>query len=142
MSAQQHKTIARRIREEFISTGNTAVADEVLAPDFVYYGPAMLPEVRGRDAFKQVIAGFRHAFPDLREQVLEQFVDGDRVISRFTSSGTFTGDMMGTPGTGQAYGGGFAIDICRLENGQVTEMWAMFDTLAMQQQIGVLPAPE
>jgi predicted ester cyclase len=113
-----------------------------LAPDFVYYGPAMLPEVRGREAFKQTIAGFRVAFPDLREQVLEQFIDGDRVISRFRGSGTFMGEMMGAAGTGKAYGGGFGIDICRIEGGQVVEMWAMFDTLAMLQQIGLMPSPE
>ena len=46
------KAIARRVREEFISTGNLDLADELLAVDFVYYGPAMLPEVRGREAFK------------------------------------------------------------------------------------------
>jgi steroid delta-isomerase-like uncharacterized protein len=141
MSPEESNALVRRVREEFISTGNMAVADEVLAPDFVYHGPAMLPEVRGREAFKQTIAAFRRAFPDLTERVVEQFVDGDRVISRFTSRGTFAGEMMGVPPTGRAYARENGIDICRLADGRVTEAWAMFDTLGMFQQIGLVPSP-
>ncbi len=136
------KAIARRVREEFISTGNLDLADELLAVDFVYYGPAMLPEVRGREAFKQTIAGFRRAYPDLTEQIDAQYVDGDHVISRFSTRGTFTGELMGTRGTGQAFATSNGIDICRIENGQVAEMWAMFDALGMLQQSGLLPSPD
>ena len=59
MSPEESKALVRRVREEFISTGDMAVADALLAPEFVYHGPAMLPEVRGREAFKQTIAAFR-----------------------------------------------------------------------------------
>lgn len=142
MSAEQYKTIARRVREEFVSTGNMELADELLAVDFVYYGPAMLPEVRGREAFKQTIAAFRQGFPDLTERVDEQFVDGDRVISRFTTRGTFTGELMGAPGTGKAFQTSNGMDILRIADGKVVEAWAMFDALAMLQQIGLMPSPE
>jgi steroid delta-isomerase-like uncharacterized protein len=142
MSAEQYKTIARRVREEFVSTGNMDLADELLAPDFVYYGPAMLPEVRGREAFKQTIAAFRQGFPDLTERIDEQFVDGDRVISRFTTTGTFTGELMGAAGTGKAFRTTNGMDICRIADDKVIEVWAMFDALAMLQQIGLMPSPE
>lgn len=141
MSAEENKTIARRVREEFVSTGNMDVADELLAADFVYYGPGMLPEVRGREAFTQTIAAFRAAFPDLTERIDEQFTDGDRVISRFTTRGTFTGELMGIAPTGKAFTTTNGMDICRIEDGRVVEVWAMFDALAMFQQIGALPAP-
>jgi steroid delta-isomerase-like uncharacterized protein len=141
MSAEQNKALVRRVREEFISHGRMEVADEVLAPDFVYHGPAMLPEVRGREAFKQTIAAFRQAFPDLTERVVEQFADADRVISRFATRGTFAGDLMGMAPTGNSYAAD-GVDICRIADGRVAEMWAMFDTLAMFQQIGLVPTPE
>lgn len=135
------KAVARRLREEFISTGDMDLADELLAADFVYHGPGMLPEVRGRDAFKQTIAAFREAFPDLNERIDEQFADGDRVISRFTTRGVFTGELMGIAPTGKAFTTTNGMDICRIEHGRVAEIWAMFDALAMLQQIGAIPRP-
>ncbi len=63
------------------------------------------------------------------------------MISRFSGRGTFAGEMMGIPPTGKAYVGVNGIDICRLADGRVAEMWAMFDTLGMFQQIGLVPAP-
>ena len=62
------------------------------------------------------------------------------MISRFSTRGTFTGEMMGTQGTGQAFVTSNGIDICRIENGKVVEMWAMFDALGMLQQSGLLPS--
>ena len=124
MTAEAHKALARRVREEFISTGDMAVADAVLAEDFVYHGPAMLPEIRGRAAFKEAIAGFREAMPELRERVAEQYVDGDRVCSRFTT----------------ALEGDWGLDIIRIADGKVVEMWAMFDSLRLAQRLGIVPA--
>jgi len=137
----ESKAVARRLREEFISTGDMDLADKLLTPDFVYYGPGMLPEVRGREAFKQTIAAFRAAFPDLTERINEQFADGDRIISRFTTCGTFTGELMGIGPTGKAFTTTNGIDICRIDDGRVAEAWAMFDALAMLQQIGAIQPP-
>ena len=71
LSPDEMTALARRVREAFISTGDEAVADAVLAEGFVYHGPAMLPELRGRAAFKEAIAGFRTALPELRETIME-----------------------------------------------------------------------
>ena len=122
MSPDEAKALARRVREEFVSTGDEAVADAVLAEDFVYNGPAMLPELQGRAAFKEAIAGFRAALPELREAVVEQYVDGDRVCSRFTSLGQW------------------GLDIIRIQDGRVAEMWAMFDSLSLAQRLGTVPS--
>jgi len=39
MSTEQNKTIARRFSEELISKGNMAVADELLAENYVNHNP-------------------------------------------------------------------------------------------------------
>lgn len=123
MTAEAKKALARRVREEFISTGDASVADAVLAEDFVYHGPAMLPEIRGRAAFKDAIAGFREAMPELHETVEEQYVDGDRVFSRFAT----------------ALAGDWGLDMIRIQDGRVAEMWAMFDSLRLAQRLGMVP---
>jgi predicted ester cyclase len=140
MSVDDSKTLAKRVREGFISTGDARVADEVLAEDFVYHGPAIMPEVRGRAAFKESIAGFRMAMPNMKETIEEQFVDGDRVISRFRTSGTHTGSMGDAPPTGNTVES-WGLDIIRLEGGKVAEMWAMIDTLNFAIQTGIVAAP-
>lgn len=140
MTAEKNKTLVRRVREEYISTGNPALADELLAPDFVYHGPAPMPELRGRETFKQTIAAFRQAFPDMTERVVEQIADGDRVIARFNVRCTLAGEVMGLPPTGEVFAID-GIDICRVVDGRVTEMWAMFDALGMFQQIGLVGQP-
>src|SRR5207237_1770000 len=93
--SEEDKTIARRLREEYVSTGNSALADELLAADYLYHGPGILQEVKGREAFKQVVAGFRAALPDLRETIQDQIAEGDKVVSRFITRATHTGERMG-----------------------------------------------
>ena len=142
MSTDEHKTVARRLREGFISTGDMAIADELLAPDFRYHGPPSLsPEPLDREAFKQLIAAYRQAFPDLRETVEEQLVDGDRVVQRIISQGTFRSEMMGMRPTGKSYMVP-SIEIIRVVDGRISETQVMFDSLGFMQQIGIIAAPE
>jgi steroid delta-isomerase-like uncharacterized protein len=138
--SEENKTIARRLREEYVSTGNSALADELLAADYLYHGPSILQEVRGREAFKQVVAGFRAALPDLRETIEDQIAEGNRVVSRFTFRATHTGELMGAPPTGKQITGQ-GIEISRIVNGKIVEAWVMFDALDMFQQLGLAPKP-
>jgi steroid delta-isomerase-like uncharacterized protein len=138
--SEENKTIARRLREEYVSTGNSALADELLAADYLYHGPSILQEIRGREAFKQVVAGFRAGLPDLRETIDDQIAEGDKVVSRFTARATHTGELMGAPATGKQITGK-GIDISRIVDGKIVEAWVMFDALDMFQQLGLLPEP-
>jgi len=64
----------------------------------------------------------------------------DKVISRFTMSGTQTGDLPGLPATGlemDADGTG----IYHLADGKIVEFWHSPDTLGMMQQLGAVPMP-
>ena len=141
MCAEVNKTAARQLREGFISTGDMALADELLAPNFQYYGPASLsPEPIDREGFKQLIHAYRQAFPDLRETVEEQFVADERVVQRTTSQGTFSNEMMGMRPTGKSYTVS-GIEIVRIADGRIVEARVMFDSLGFMQQIGVIPAP-
>jgi steroid delta-isomerase-like uncharacterized protein len=114
-----------------------ALAEELLAVDFLYHGPSLLPEVRGREAFKQVLAGFRAAFPDLRETIDDQVAHGDKVANRFTSRGTHRGDLMGIAPTGKTFKLA-GIDICRIVDNKIVEMWASWDALTFLQDIGAV----
>jgi steroid delta-isomerase-like uncharacterized protein len=139
MSIEENKARDRRLVEEALNRGNLAVADELIAPDFVDHAapPGMQ---HGPDGFKAAVAAFRSAFPDLHVTVEEQLAAGDRVARRMTMRGTHRGDLFGIPPTGQpmAIAG---IHLVRLAGGTLVEHWGINDDVGMLQQLEVIPAP-
>jgi predicted ester cyclase len=82
------ETVARRYAT-FWNTGDEALAREALADNFVDKTP---PEGRkqGRKA-RSGFPAFRTAVPDLRCEVEQMIVAGDRVVSHLHFRGHFTG---------------------------------------------------
>jgi steroid delta-isomerase-like uncharacterized protein len=81
---------------------------------------------------------FRTAFPDGRFTVEDLLADGEKVVSRFTATGTHKNDFMGIPATGKAITV-TGIDILQFADGKAVEHWGEIDGLGMMQQLGVLP---
>jgi predicted ester cyclase len=139
MSAETNKALVRRFVEQIISEGNLAVADELIATNYIYYGPGM--EVSGPDGIKQLFTMLRGAFPNWYETIEDLIAEGDKVVFRVTGHGTHQGEFMGIPPTGRQVTVK-GIDIVSITAGQIVEHWANFDQLGMLQQLGVIPAPE
>ena len=138
MSAEQNKAIIRRVFDEIVNRGNLAVADELLAADYVNHDfPSPAP---GAEGFKLVTTMFRSAFPDIVVTLEDEFAEGDRVVTRGVFVGTHTGDFMGIPATGRKVSIKY-LDIWRLENGKAKENWVRMDLLGLMQQLGVIPMP-
>jgi steroid delta-isomerase-like uncharacterized protein len=121
---------------EAINTGNLALLDKVVAPDYTEHSDGF----EGVEPFKQQLAAFRAAFPDLRVTVEDLLIDGDRFASRTTVTGTHTGDLMGMPATGRQISVE-AVDIGRVENGQAKERWGGLNMYSMLTQLGAIPQP-
>jgi steroid delta-isomerase-like uncharacterized protein len=139
MSTEENKAIARRIFEEVGSQGNFAVIDEAISPNFVYRTSAF-PEFHGPGGFKEFFTAHRKTFPDIRYTVEDVVAEGDKVVARWTASGTQKGDMMGIPPTGkQATVTG--ITIFRFANSKIAEGLTTWDALGALQQLGVIPVP-
>jgi steroid delta-isomerase-like uncharacterized protein len=135
MSNEQNEQVARRAIEAF-NTGDESIVDDVTAEGFVNHDPAMPEESRGPEGAKQFIAAYRTAFPDLHIAIEECFSDGDLVCTRWTSTGTNDGDLMGMPATGRSVRvTGMTID--KVQDGQVVESWNQWDNAGMMQQLGI-----
>ena len=80
-------------------------------------------------------------FPDARVTVEDQVAEGDKVVSRWTATGTHTGDLMGTAPTGRSIEIP-GITISRFSGGKIAEDWYQSDDLGMMQQLGVIPSEE
>ena len=140
MSAEENKTIVRRINEEVWNKGDLDVIDELIADDAVISVVGAPQEIRGPAGFREFVTMYRTAFPDLRITVDEQIGEGDVVVNRWTATGTHEGELMGIAATGkQATTSG--VNINRISGGKLVQGWGLFDQLGLLQQIGAVPVP-
>ena len=138
MSAE-NLALARRVLDEVFNAGNLDLVDELVTSDYVGHDPALPAELRGPEAAKASVAGYRAAFPDLRLTIEDQLAGGDLVATRWTGRGTHQGELMGLQPTGkQSTVTGITID--KIVNGRIAESWTNWDTLGMLQQLGAVPA--
>ncbi len=138
MTTENNKAIARLLIEEVFNRGNLAVADKIIAPDFVHHDPNTKEFRSGPDGFKQFLQRYRNAFPDLKISILQQIAEGDLVVDRWSGSGTHSGELMGIPPTGKQVTLS-GISIHRIVGGRITETWNNYDALTMLEQLGFLP---
>jgi steroid delta-isomerase-like uncharacterized protein len=131
-------TVIDRINEEAFNRGEVSVLDELVADDFVEHDPmpGMSPD---RQGLKAMIRGLHEAFPDFHTKVEDQIVAGDKVVERWSCTGTQEGEFMGLPPTNrhiEIHG----MDISRLADGRLVEHWTQIDMVSVLQQLGVMQA--
>jgi predicted ester cyclase len=140
VSAEENKEKARRMLEEAFGQGKVELVEEILDPEFVCYDPnSESGAVRGADTIKQEIEWFRNAVPDLTYTVEDQVAEGDKVVSRYTASGTHQGEFFGVAPTGNRIEmSGIQIDRFG-ENGKMVEERPEYDLLGAMKQMGAVP---
>jgi steroid delta-isomerase-like uncharacterized protein len=138
--SQGNGAISRRAIEEGFNQGNLSVVDELSSEGFVNHDPSEGGEYVGRQGAKQQIEMFRKAFPDLHMTVDDLIETGDRVVMRWTATGTHRGELAGLAPTGvRTTTTGMTID--RFEDGKIVESWSNWDTLGLMRQLGASPEP-
>jgi predicted ester cyclase len=110
------------------------VADEVFAADYVRHDLRPGNPLPGPAGQKQIAAGFRAAFPDLHFTLELLVAEGDMVVGRWTLTGTNTGLWGKIPPTGKIAKFS-AVNIFRIANGKVVEIWNHRDDLGLMQQL-------
>ncbi len=104
-----------------------AVLDEVYSPDFVYHDPAR-PQITDLAGYKKwAVDEVLTPFPDLIMPVEDIFAQGDKVVVRWTFTGTYI--VFGKPVTQSG------TSIYRIADGKIVEAWCDFDMLGTVQQI-------
>ena len=133
-----HAATMKRLYE-LINAGDIDGFGELLAEDFVEHEelPGLEPSKEG---VKQLFHIYRAAFPDLRMDVQDVLVSGDKAVARVRATGTHQGEFLGMPATGKSVDVQL-IDITRFgDDALAREHWGVFDSLAMLQQLGAIPA--
>jgi steroid delta-isomerase-like uncharacterized protein len=137
MSAEESKALARRVLEEMFNKGNLDVADELLAPNYVDHDPAMPEDIHGPEGFKEYVGAFRSAFSDLHLEIEDQVAEGDKVVTRWTGTGTHDGELSGIAPTGNRVTLP-GMEIVRISGGKLVEGWEGYDTMNLMRQLDVM----
>jgi steroid delta-isomerase-like uncharacterized protein len=109
-----------------------------------YFWEDMIEEVPlpgqgpGLNGLKDVLRGMRAAFPDMKWIVEEQVESADKVVSRFTWSGTHQATFLGVPATGRRVTvWGMVID--QFNGEKIKSSRIIMDALGLMAQLGVFP---
>lgn len=133
-----HADTLRRFYD-LLSAGDVDGFGALLADDFVEHeeAPGLAPT---KDGVLEFFRMYREAFPDLRMDPEDLFASDDKAVARVRATGTHQGEFMGMPATGKSVDVQL-IDIIRFgDDGLAREHWGVMDSLAMMQQLGVVPA--
>ena len=134
--AAQPVILAARKYAAFWNTGEERYAEAALAQNFV---DRTLPSGRpqGLNGVLEASKNFRAAIPDLRAEIEELLVVKDRAVVRYIFTGHFTGTFKDVKGDGHEISFR-AVDIYRVQNGQISDNWHLEDNLSFMQQLGVV----
>jgi predicted ester cyclase len=100
MSVDRNAATARRFFEDGWNRRDYTVFNEVLAPNWVYYGYSAASA--GKGGLKERLGPRFTAFPDYHVTIEDLIAEGDKVVVRYTARGTHRGVFLGTAPTGKA----------------------------------------
>jgi predicted ester cyclase len=106
-----------------------AIQEQVLAPDYESCSGYLSGECWGREASIKVVSNFANTIPDMKFDIKEVLVAGDRIIVRGEVAGTPAGDLFGVPHTGKSFRM-MAIDIQTIKDGKIAKTFHMENWLS------------
>ena len=144
MTTEQLKACTLEDFERMFNNGDLSQVDDRVAPGAIDH-----QEPGGTDMaahLKEVVSTLRDAFPDLRFEVHEILGEAGTVACRSTMTGTHRGPLRIGPMASLPVNGA-AIEVPHMHffrydpEGRVTDLWHVWDTLALARQLGA-PAPD
>jgi steroid delta-isomerase-like uncharacterized protein len=134
MSTEENKTLIRRFYDLVTNGRNLAILDELLAPNFEGFKVEGADHGQNREEFKQMMTMVLNAFPDHHQTIHDWIAENDKVVTRWTVQGTQQGEYIGIPPTSKQVKI-TGIDIFRISDGKIMEIWAEVDMLGMMEQL-------
>jgi predicted ester cyclase len=114
------------------------VARETIETLFATKDLSVLNDHPGMESLRKVFPAFITAFPDIKIELQQQVIDGNKVASHWVFQGTHLGDFHGIKPTGKPVR--FQnINIIKAEDGKIVQYNSEVGWLAIFMQIGFLP---
>ena len=135
MSAE-NEAVVRRFYEQMCNERKNDLAGELFTEDHILHDP-QIPAATGPQGMADTVSVYQKGVEG-HWGIEDLFSAGDKVIVRWTGSGTHVGEVNGIPATGKKIAVD-AISIHQLRDGKIAESWETWDTLGFLQQLGVVP---
>jgi steroid delta-isomerase-like uncharacterized protein len=135
----ENAAIARRWHEDVINDRTPAALQEILGTSITHHAAGGYPDTMDPAEVGKMMDDFLTSFPDLEYTIDDLIVENDKVVERYTASGTQTGPLGDLPASGRS-ATWTGINIFRIECGRIAEVWSEVDALARNRQlIGDMP---
>jgi steroid delta-isomerase-like uncharacterized protein len=135
-----NEAVVRRFLDQVVNGGRLDLVSELWAEDLAWYGGS-LGEIHGIDNYRSMLsADAAVGFTGMHLTVHELISQDEKVVVRFTNSGTHTGTFRGIPASGK-HAEWLGIGIYTLRDGKIAEAWFGEDILGMLQQLGAVSLP-
>lgn len=138
MTKEIHHQLDRFV--EFINSADAAIGREVIGDSAVFHVPFAAEPMRGVEGYLSILGMMRSAFSDVHWAIDETIAEGDKIVARFTLTGTHDGTFFGVHATGRSVRA-TAINIYHFNNGLIVEEFGMPNVMSLLGQIGALPEP-
>ena len=98
MSTKTNKAIVRRLIEQVWNESRVDLIEEFYTEDVVFdtVGISSKP---GQDGVRESANVILNAFPDLHLAIDDEIAEGDKVVIRWTMTGSQKGELLGIPAT-------------------------------------------
>ena len=143
MTAIQHARLAdvsvlRRVVDDVWQRGDLDAIGELYHEGYVGHDPFRALPLCGHTELRRHVTEVRNAFPDLRLEVEDVVIAGDRLAHRCVVRATHAGALGELPPTGRKVTVS-GIEIMRFgPGGRILEQWMCWDLLGLLRQVGVL----
>jgi predicted ester cyclase len=111
-----------------------AVQEAVLTEDYESCAGYQPGECWGRETSIKVVSNFASTIPDMKFEIREVLVAGDRVIVRGEVTGTPSGELFGVPHSGNSFRI-MAVDIQAIRDGKIAKTYHMENWLSAISQL-------
>jgi len=137
---EANKALMRDYLEGFWNRGEESAADGSIAADAIFHDFEDLPVAvpQGLAGVKAVRQQFKVGFSDLTMETDDMVAEDDKVVVRWTVTGTHDGEFQGLPPTYRHVEFGGTTHV-RCAGGKVVEGWQHMGILKGMQQLGVVP---
>ncbi|WP_426061846.1 ester cyclase [Hymenobacter sp. B1770] len=136
MSLEANKAVVMRYWQDLWNEKQGAVIDEITTSDLQFHFPP--GQAHQPATLHQWFSTSRVAFPDVQFTVHELLAENDKVTARWSYEATHTGSFLGQAATERQVTDQ-GINIFRIQDGRIAEMWMSGDSLGLLKQLGVIP---
>lgn len=138
-AADDAKVLVRQFYADVLNQNRFAAAEKYIAPDAVEHDTLMGEGLNVLENVREHLSQFHTGFPDLKYEIQDVVLDGDRIAVRYRLTGTHRGRFLGIEATGRP------IDIegaefWRLAKGKIVEHWNYLDSMILMQQLDLIPS--